>query len=139
VNVVADRLLAGTEEDPVLLGARSRTTGATVFPASLVAPGCSPDDMEEVELPTRGVIWSCTVQGFPPGSPPYAGPVGEAFRPYGVGYVDLGEVIVASWLVADDPATLRVGQPVRLVVEPFGDAVTYAFAPDAAADGEVAA
>jgi uncharacterized OB-fold protein len=129
VNVVAEGLLAGTAEEPVLLGARSRSTGTTVFPGSLVAPGCAAEDMMPVELPRRGVLWSFTVQQFPPKSPPYAGAQGEAFRPYGIGYVDLGEVIVATRLTVADVAQLSIGMPVELVVEPFGDQVTYAFAP----------
>ena len=92
--------------------------------------------MEEVELPTAGVLWSWTVQRFAPKSPPYDGITGDAFEPYGVGYVDLGSVIVESRLVGDLSA-LRVGAPMRLVAEPFAadGTVTYAFTPAEGDDG----
>ena len=73
------------------------------------------------------------MQGFRP-KPPYAGP--EDFEPYGVGYVELpGEVRVEARLTVADPGRLRIGMPMELVVVPFGDRVTYAFAP---ADGQPA-
>lgn len=84
--------------------------------------------MEAVELPRTGTLWTFTIQGFPPKRPPYAGP--EPFEPYGVGYVDLGEVKVESRLTVADPEVLRIGMPMQLVVEPFvDDAVSFAFAP----------
>ena len=39
--------------------------------------------------PRRGRLWAWTTQDFPPPSPPYAGPTGEDFVPFGVGYVEL--------------------------------------------------
>jgi uncharacterized OB-fold protein len=77
------------------------------------------------------------VQGFRP-KPPYAGP--EEFEPYGVGYVELpGEVRVEARLTVADPDRLRIGLPVELVIVPFGDKVTYAFAPleQTAVDGSL--
>ena len=53
--------------------------------------------MAPVELADRGTLWTWTVQAFEPKAPyrvPDAG-----FTPYGVGYVDLGDVIVESRLV----------------------------------------
>ena len=84
-------------------------------------------------LATHGTIWAFTEQLFPP-KPPYA-VQGPDFRPFFVGYVDLGgEVIVESRIVAT-PGSLRIGQPVRLVTEAFEpgrDVVTFAFTPDEA-------
>ena len=130
MRVVDPTLLRGDEAAPVLVGARCRRTGTTVFPATAVAPGSSPDDMDEVELPTTGTLWSWTVQRFAPKAPPYEGTTGDAFEPYGVGYVDLGSIIVESRLVGD-LSSLRVGLPVHLVVEHFDESgtATYAFAP----------
>jgi uncharacterized OB-fold protein len=72
------------------------------------------------------------VQRFRPKAP-YVGP--EDFEPYGVGYVELpGEVRVEARLTVADPARLRIGMPMELVVVPFGDGVTYAFAPVEAGD-----
>jgi len=78
-------------------------------------------------LGRTGTLHTWTVQGFRP-KPPYAGP--EEFEPYGVGYVELpGEVLVEARLTVADPDRLRIGMPVELVIVPFGDRVTYAFAP----------
>ena len=58
---------------------------------------------------------------------------GTGFRPFVVGYVDLGgEVLVESRIVTADPAALRIGEQVRLTTEAFtpaGDLFTYAFTP----------
>ena len=40
----------------------------------------------------RGTLVAWTTQGFPPGAP-YAGPTGKDFVPFGVGLVQLGDVI----------------------------------------------
>ena len=39
-------------------------------------------------LARRGTLWAWTTQSFPP-PPPYAGPTGKDFVPFGVGYVEL--------------------------------------------------
>jgi uncharacterized OB-fold protein len=90
--------------------------------------------VERHELATTGTLWTFTIQGFPPKSPYLE--ADRPFRPYGVGYVDLGgAVLVESRLVADDLAALRIDMPMELVLEPFHrdeageDIVTFAFAP----------
>ena len=89
--------------------------------------------MAEVALPRTGRLWSFTVQGFEP-KPPYRG--FPEFEEYGVGYIDLGPVIVESRLLENDPARLRVGEPMRLALTPaFPDAegttvLTFAFGRD---------
>ena len=87
--------------------------------------------MAPYALPDHGTVWTWTVQGFAP-KPPFVPPAG-GFRPFPVGYVDLGEVLVEGHLLAD-AARLRIGLPVRLVLEPTWETdgapvVTYAFAP----------
>ena len=93
-------------------------------------------DSEQVELATRGTLWSWTIQGFPPKAPPYLGPTGDDFRPYGVGYVELpGEVRVESRLTVATPEELVIGMEMELVIESLGldddgnELITYAFAP----------
>ena len=114
-----------------LAGSRCRTCATVAFPRQSSCSRCAGVDIEEHALPTEGTIWAFTEQLFPP-KPPYA-VQGAEFRPYYVGYVDLGgEVIVESRIVATT-GPLRIGQPVRLVTEAFtpaGDVVTYAFTPD---------
>jgi uncharacterized protein len=119
---------------PQLIGSRCRHCSTTVFPRQRSCPRCTGSDTEDRLLPSRGTLWSFTVQGFSPKAP-YAGPAGDAFEPYGVGYVQLGdEVVVEGRLTVSDPESLRIGDPVRLVVVPLNDeVVTFAFAPDTGA------
>ena len=74
----------------------------------------------------------------PPPSPPYLGPTGDAFVPYGVGYVELGEVRVETRLT--EMQGLRAGMEMELVIVPFrtdddgNEVVTFAFQPVPSAD-----
>jgi uncharacterized OB-fold protein len=57
------------------------------------------------------------VQRFRP-PPPYRGP--EPFAPYGVGMIELPEGLrVTAVLEEDDPARLRVGMEMELVITGF--------------------
>ena len=91
-------------------------------------------EMAERLLPRRGRLWAWTTQEFPPPSPPYAGPAGEAFVPYGVGYVELAdEVKVEARLTQAEG--LRHGMELELVLVPFrtdgdgNEVLTFAFRP----------
>jgi uncharacterized OB-fold protein len=90
--------------------------------------------MAEHLLPRRGRLWAWTTQEFPPPSPPYTGPAGDAFVPFGVGYVELAdEVKVETRLTKAD--ALRIGMDMELVLVPFrtdddgNEVVTFAFRP----------
>jgi uncharacterized OB-fold protein len=92
--------------------------------------------MERRLLPRRGTLWTFTTQEFLPKEPYAGGETAETFRPYGVGIVELGdEVRVEARLTEADPAVLKIGMDMELVVVPFrADAdgteiVTYAFRP----------
>jgi uncharacterized protein len=93
--------------------------------------------MARVELADRGTLWTWTVQAFEP-KPPYRVPA-DGFAPYGVGYVDLGDVIVEARLLGE-PGGFEIGLPVRLALLPLwpgpdgSTVVTYAFE-RAGADG----
>lgn len=132
---VAPDLFAEREGVAHLLGSTCPHCRATTFPQQSGCPRCTRREMQPVELPRVGVLWSFTVQAFRPKTP-YDGP--DEFVPYGVGYVDLdGRVLVESRLTENDPARLRIGQPVELVLEPYRqdedgtDVLTFAFAPRA--------
>jgi hypothetical protein len=71
------------DDNPQLIGSRCGTCGATVFPVQQRCPKCSAGEMSEVLLPRRGTLVAWTTQGFPPG-PPYKGPSGRDFVPFGV-------------------------------------------------------
>jgi uncharacterized protein len=89
--------------------------------------------MVDEPLPTTGTLWSWTIQGFRPKSPPYTGP--DEFVPYGVGYIDLGVVKVESRLTVSDPDQLKIGMAMSMVMIPWStdpdgtEVLTYAFAP----------
>jgi uncharacterized OB-fold protein len=92
--------------------------------------------MVEHLLARRGRLWAWTTQAFPPPSPPYAGPTGRDFVPFGVGFVELdGEVKVESRLTESDPSALAQGMEMELVLVPFhtddagNEVVTFAFRP----------
>ncbi|GAT07124.1 MULTISPECIES: Zn-ribbon domain-containing OB-fold protein [Mycobacteriaceae] len=122
-------------DNPELIGSRCGACGATTFPIQQRCPKCSADAMSEVKLPRRGTLVAWTTQGFPPG-PPYKGPTGKDFVPFGVGLVQLEDVIrVEGRLTENDPAKLQFGQEVELTMIPFttddegNEVVTFAFKP----------
>jgi uncharacterized OB-fold protein len=129
---VADGLIAGTAEEPRLIGSECRRCGTVTFPRQGSCPRCTSQDVAERLLARQGTLWTWTIQCFPPKSPPYAGDR-ESFEPYGVGYVELpGEVRVEALLTIDDPQELRIGMPMELTLTPApgsSGAMTYAFRP----------
>lgn len=133
---VAEGLFTWPADDPRLIGSRCDDCGIVTFPSQRSCPRCGSTAMAEHLLATRGRLWAWTTQEFPPPSPPYAGPTGTDFVPFGVGYVELGdEVRVESRLTESDPARLRIGMEMALRVVPFrtddegNEVVTFAFAP----------
>lgn len=106
---------------PELLGSRCQACGEHAFPAQADCRSCGAGGCEVVGLGDRGTLWTWTIQGFLP-KVPYAGGETEAtFRAYGVGYVELAcGLRVESRLHESDPGELAIGQPMRLVIEPFG-------------------
>jgi uncharacterized OB-fold protein len=133
---VADGLFTWPADEPQLIGSRCTECGIITFPTQDSCPRCATTAMEEHLLARRGTLWAWTTQDFPPPSPPYAGPTGDAFVPYGVGYVELpGEVKVETRLTEAGPDVLRLGMEMELVVVPFridddgNEVVTFAFRP----------
>jgi uncharacterized OB-fold protein len=131
---VAEGVFTWPSEDPRLIGSRCGACGIVTFPAQPSCPRCASTDMAERLLPQRGRLWAWTTQEFPPPSPPYAGPTGDAFVPYAVGYVELGDEVKVETRLAETTG-LRIGMDVELVLVPFraderGDeVVTFAFRP----------
>ena len=123
------------DDNPQLIGSRCGTCGATVFPVQQRCPKCNAGEMSEVLLPRRGTLVAWTTQGFPPG-PQYKGPSGRDFVLFGVGLVQLEDVIrVEGRLSENDPAKLEFGMEVELTMVPFTsdddgtEIVTFAFKP----------
>jgi len=133
---VADGIFTWPSDEPELIGSRCADCGIVTFPTQDSCPCCAATAMVEHRLPRRGRLWAWTTQEFPPPSPPYAGPNGGDFAPFGVGYVELAdEVKVESRLTVADHDALRAGMEMELVLVPFhtnhdGDeVVTFAFRP----------
>lgn len=133
---VAEGIFTWPASEPELIGSRCTTCGIVTFPTQDSCPRCSSTVMVEHLLSRRGRLWAWTTQHFPPPSPPYAGPTGSQFVPFGVGYVELaGEVRVEARLTEADPSALALGMEMQLVLVPFrtddsgNDVVTFAFQP----------
>jgi uncharacterized OB-fold protein len=114
-----------------LRGGRRVSDGRIVFP---MPEGAAAEGYEPCALPQVGELWSYTLQSYPPNAPPYAVEEAGGFEPFAVGYVSLpGAVIVASRLLVDSPADLRVGAPMELRLAPVsvhgrGRVSAFAFA-----------
>jgi uncharacterized OB-fold protein len=136
---IAEGLFTGSAERPQLIGSRCQACAQVTFPRQPSCPACTGDRTEEILLSRRGVLWTWTIQRFPPPAPPFAGDR-ESFEPFGVGYVELPEGLrVEARLTESDPEALAIGMPMELVLEPFdrdaegNERMTFAFRP---LDGE---
>jgi uncharacterized protein len=136
---LAPEISTWPDENPQLIGSTCGKCGATTFPVQQRCPKCSAGEMSDALLPRRGTLVAWTTQGFPPG-PPYKGPTGKDFVPFGVGLVQLGlgdeaVIRVEGRLTENDPAKLQFGQNVELIMVPFAtdddgnEIVTFAFQP----------
>ncbi|MDB6002871.1 MAG: hypothetical protein JWP52_4570 [Rhizobacter sp.] len=141
---IAEDLFTWPAEEPALVAGRS-SDGKLVFPfRTHRIVGGEREQLERVELPRRGTLWTFTTQVFRPPAPPYAGEDdAQSFQPFAVGYVELpGALRVETRLTEGDPAKLRIGMEMELRVVPFGhdaegnQTMTYAFAP---VDGDTSA
>ena len=134
---IQEGLFTWPSEDPRLIGSKCKNCGEITFPSQDSCPNCCLEDVEKIRLSTKGKLWTYTVQGFFPKSPPYAGPgTPESFVPFGVGYVELpNEVRVESRLTENDPEKLKIGMDMELVIEKFkedeegNDVMIFAFKP----------
>ena len=131
---VAHGVFTWPPDEPRLIGSRCAACGIVTFPTQDSCPRCASTEMAAHLLSPRGHLWAWTTQEFPPPSPPYAGPTGAAFVPYGVGYVELGdEVRVEARLTTTKELT--IGIEMELVLVPFrtdddgNEVVTFAFRP----------
>lgn len=134
-TALAPEISTWPDENAQLIGSRCADCSATTFPVQARCPKCSGGNTAEVLLPRRGTLIAWTTQGFPPGAP-YKGPTGKDFVPFGVGLVQLEDVIrVEGRLTENDPAKLKFGMDVELTMIPFAtdedgsEIVTFAFQP----------
>jgi uncharacterized protein len=108
-----------TDTGPHLIGSRCLDCDTYAFPSQSGCQRCTGTNTETTHLSNKGVLWTFTVQGFPPKSPPFKGDADpKTFVPFGVGYVELpGQVKVESRLTEADPAKLRIGMELEMVIE----------------------
>ena len=123
-------------EEPQLIGSRCEECGAVTFPVQSRCPRCSKATMADLLLPRQGTLVSWTTQAFMPSVDYMEDPTGASFEPFGVGLVQLDDVVrVEARLTENDPAKLDFGMPVELRIIPFytnaagEEIVTFAFAP----------
>jgi uncharacterized protein len=135
-KAIASDISTWPDENPQLIGSHCGDCGAATFPTQQRCPNCSGAGMSDVLLPRRGTLVAWTTQGFLPGAP-YAGrETPKTFTPFGVGLVQLGDVVrVEARLTENDPDKLRFGMDVELTMVPFttddegNEVVTFAFEP----------
>jgi uncharacterized OB-fold protein len=135
-RAIAPNLFVGSGEQVALLGSACKSCGAIAFPVTRSCARCASTQVEMIELPRRGRLWTWTVQRFMP-KPPYRSSETElTFAPFGLGYVELpGALRVESRLLENDPAKLSIGAEMELVlythrVDPDGTRIlNYAFKP----------
>jgi uncharacterized OB-fold protein len=133
---IQEGLFTWPSEQPQLIASRCSGCSELTFPYQDACPACARRECEEVLLSRRGVLWSFTIQRFPP-PPPFIGEQDRsAYQPFGVGYVELPEGIrVEGRLSESDPEKLSIGMEMELAIETFaasedgGDFLTFAFRP----------
>jgi uncharacterized OB-fold protein len=132
---IAEGLFTFPSPAPQLIASRCAACGEVAFPRQTSCAACTGDRTEEILLSRRGVLWTWTIQRFPPPAPPFKG-AREDFVPFGVGYVELPEGIrVETRLTENDPEALEIGMPMELVLEAFdsdaagNERMTFAFRP----------
>jgi uncharacterized protein len=134
-KALAPAISARPDENPQMIGSTCGSCGAIAFPVQQRCPRCIVGEMSAMLLPRRGTLVAWTTQGFPPGAH-YIGPTGKDFLSFGVGLIQLDDVIrVEGRLTENDPAKLDFGMEVELTMVPFttdddgNEIVTFAFQP----------
>jgi len=130
----AEGVFTWPSDEPRLIGSQCGACGIVTFPSQGSCPRCAATEMAERLLARRGRLWAWTTQEFPPPSPPYGGPTGAAFVPYGVGYVELADGVRVEARLTETEG-LENGIEMELVLVPFrtdadgNEVVTFAFRP----------
>ena len=105
-------------DEPRLMATRCTSCEHWFFPPSFTChnPSCSDTTVEAAHLSRRGRLASYTVVHFPP-PPPFV--PADPFVPFAIGEVAFPEGLqIAGPMTGSDPAALRIGMAVEVVVEP---------------------
>ena len=104
---------------PHLIGTRCTQCGTYFFPKETSFcrnPTCSSSELEEVELSSRGRLWSYTNNCYAP-PPPFV--AADPFAPYAVAAVELERermVVLGQVEASVGVAALEVGMPMELAL-----------------------
>ncbi|MEV0062626.1 OB-fold domain-containing protein [Nocardia sp. NPDC050718] len=135
-RMIAPEISTWPEPDFQLIAGACGDCGASVFPVQDLCPRCSKPAIEPITLPRTGTLVAWTTQGFLPGAPYLGDETADTFVPFGVGLVQLGDIIrIEGRLTENDPATLTFGMSVVLTSIPLGtdaegnEVFTFAFQP----------
>lgn len=123
-------------EPPRLLGSRCPSCGEVFFPRRLVCAKCLHEGTDDVELSTRGTLWTWTYSHVP-----MFGKVDASVPGYGVGQIDLPEGPRVQSILLGGPGDFEIGMEMEIDLEVLrensdGDEVViYRFRPVAGAEG----
>lgn len=99
-----------------LAGCKCRECGEVFHGKRVGCENCGSSDLESAVLSDRGTLYSYTVV-YSPLKGDYKGPT-NPFVPLGIGLVELPEGCrIVTPLTVNDPALLKVGMPMRLVID----------------------
>ncbi len=130
----------GDAESFHLIGSKCKSCSEVFFPkirtcGSSYCESTSTEDMTDVPLSRTGVLWSYSVNYYPP-PVSYIDP--KSFKPYGVAAVELADEkikICGRISSSADLDTIRIGMKMELITEPLykneegQDVVTWAWKP----------
>ena len=117
-------------EPPVLLGSKCPNCGEVFFPRRMVCAKCLYEGTDDVELSTRGRLWTWTYC-----SVPLFGKKDADVPGYGVGQVDLPEGPRIQAILLGGPDDFEIGMELDLDLETLrtnsdgDDVVIYRFRP----------
>ncbi|MCP4435455.1 MAG: benzoylsuccinyl-CoA thiolase [Actinomycetia bacterium] len=112
---------AGSGDQPALIGTRCTESGTYFFPPERVmsrAPGHADSALQEVQLSTRGKLWSYTDAQYQP-PPPYV-PVTEPHEPFCIAAVELEDekmVVMGQVPAGVTVDQLTLGMEMELVLD----------------------
>jgi uncharacterized OB-fold protein len=125
---MSDSPLAVSSGTTRLIGGLCAACSTVMFPLRERCSACAGTEVTRTSLPSRGTLWTYTVQGFMPPSPPFRGATPETFEPFGVGYVELDGLVRVESRLVGDPKTFRIGMELELVPLDVDGESLYAFA-----------